>query len=451
MTFESSHDVARLGQLTAAGNPSIELVSLADLVRFFMRPVDESNDASGLPLRAAAAKVIDGLERAEMRPTLYATQRADFARPVAVACHEQHGRREWFSARGVLQRLRDAWERDATSGDDLAREPFARLAIRADTAEVLFGYGPARSFWEGLPVSEERASVLAAADRWGAAITSNGEALVRLAELVDRVTRLTSLVSVKSAAEKVLETIEGAVPLSFYMLTPGEVARGVTDSDVWRRRYPPGREMCEWPYFAEGNKEDELEAALRGLDLGITYDRSSSQVAALPELPQLAGAAGLVEWLRWCWVNRAERRDDLNEGLHAAAAIPLEDALRLFGQVATPDGAFTFLLASSEEAKQTATVLQLAGAGEDLPASAAQDVQSVLKSFASQKKHGEEWTDAALLELLRQHTVLTSVPYVLKVAVSHEELGEVWNLSANSVKTFLTRARKVAVHARKAA
>ena len=71
--FKSSHDVARLGVLTANGEPPRRLASLADLVRHMVC----CEGLPDLPLRAAAAKVLDTLAAADPQPDLYLTNPVD--------------------------------------------------------------------------------------------------------------------------------------------------------------------------------------------------------------------------------------------------------------------------------------------------------------------------------------------------------------------------------------
>lgn len=58
------------------------------------------------------------------------------------------------------------------------------------------------------------------------------------------------------------------------------------------------------------------------------------------------------------------------------------------------------------------------------------------------KKPGTDWTPADYAELLRQYESLTSGPDAMKGEVAREALGKVWSYAPNSIKPFLTTARK---------
>ena len=173
--FESSHDVATLGPLTAAGNPRRKLASLADLVRHMIC----CEGLPDLPLRAAAAKVLDTLAAADPQPDLYLTDPAYFACPITpetvlragraerAACtiakykdkgrwsatswgenqsqyqHKKVSKRPAIAERrgvpGLLDELREAWCSSAKSVADLDKVEHARVAMLYDAAAALFG------------------------------------------------------------------------------------------------------------------------------------------------------------------------------------------------------------------------------------------------------------------------------------------------------------------------
>lgn len=140
MSIESNHNTDELGPLTAGGNPPVQLVSLADLVRHVMKSAGPPH----LPLRAAATKVIDTLEHLPTLPSLYLTERADFARAVTPDLLVRQGK-EQRGPLGLLAVLRDAWVTHAKGPEVLSATPLARLAMREEVAKYLFGFG---YFWE---------------------------------------------------------------------------------------------------------------------------------------------------------------------------------------------------------------------------------------------------------------------------------------------------------------
>lgn len=58
------------------------------------------------------------------------------------------------------------------------------------------------------------------------------------------------------------------------------------------------------------------------------------------------------------------------------------------------------------------------------------------------KKPGDYWTPADYAELLRQYESLTSGPDAMKGEAARVELGKVWSYSHNSIKPYLTTARR---------
>ena len=174
--FESSHDVATLGPLTAAGNPPRKLASLADLVRHMIC----CEGLPDLPSRAAAAKVLDTLAAADPQPDLYLTDPVDFACPITPETVLRVGRAEraagtahkfkgvnggwtatdWRPGQsqyrdvkilkqsaiaerrgvpGLLDELREAWCINARSVADLDKGRPALAAMLHDVAAALFG------------------------------------------------------------------------------------------------------------------------------------------------------------------------------------------------------------------------------------------------------------------------------------------------------------------------
>ena len=181
--FESSHDVATLGPLTAAGNPRRKLASLADLVRHMIC----CEGLPDLPSRAAAAKVLDTLAAADPLPDMYRTDPGTFARPITHETVLRAGRvgrvagttrqlktgwsaTSWgenksqyrdvwenksqyrdvkFPAQsaiaerrgvpGLLDELREAWCINGRSEADLNKDQPARVAMLYDVAAALFG------------------------------------------------------------------------------------------------------------------------------------------------------------------------------------------------------------------------------------------------------------------------------------------------------------------------
>ena len=58
------------------------------------------------------------------------------------------------------------------------------------------------------------------------------------------------------------------------------------------------------------------------------------------------------------------------------------------------------------------------------------------------KRPGDDWTPADYAELLRQYESLTTGPGAMKGEAARCALGEAWSYAPNSIKPFLTTARK---------
>ena len=137
-------------------------------------------------------------------------------------------------------------------------------------------------------------------------------------------------------------------PLPLFTAQPGELFRLVAADDVWRPRYWSGAEqLAEWQ--AQGRGPGALilllwelsddENAARGIVIadGVHSGMVPADLVKLPELPELRGAAGAIEWLRVCWAERATTFEELDEGTAAGLAMLQADAVRLFGVAAAGD------------------------------------------------------------------------------------------------------------------
>ena len=355
MVIESKHDAHQLGPLVAGGNPTVPLASLADLVRHVM----SAGGQDSVPLRAAATRVLDALQSLDPAPVLYLTERGDYALPIAPECCPAiDARAELAAPADFLAALRRVWATDACSPDVLCQAPWARLAMRNDLAAELFDCGPERSFWESPAPSVAAAQSThwpppglewlpgrdLAMQRGAQTDEVRPRPLVLLAELVHMMGARDRL-PVKRAAAAVLDALTKAGPLPVFVLVRGDLARPVTDADVWRPRLASGAEqlaawqalddVVSWPLLGMGDEERRA----RGMELapnefnGLTR----AELLKLPALPELRGAAGLAEWLRWCWVGRADGFDHRDDGLHAGVSILADDAVRLYGQFSLVD------------------------------------------------------------------------------------------------------------------
>ena len=206
MTFESRHDAVRLGKLTALDDDGqlLVLASLADLVRYTMG----GDSASGLPLDAAAAAVLDKIQLAESMPVIYATRPSTFATAIpadhltrkgseATQQHVKfqhprghlpggwqvqpdagHGMRPVFVPKrsavnelrgpaGCLEWLREVWT-NSPKGEALLSHPkCARYAMRLDLAVLLFGIPTPSSATSPASMANQSESDMQAPEVWG--------------------------------------------------------------------------------------------------------------------------------------------------------------------------------------------------------------------------------------------------------------------------------------------
>lgn len=298
MTFEPRHDAVRLGKLTALdddGQP-IALASLADLVYFTMG----GNSASGLPLKAAAAAVLDKIQSAGPLPVIYATYPSIFASVVlpdhvfrkGQSATQQHVRlkpphshtrggwqvqpnaaagwrekvvpahsavKEIRGPAGCLEWLREVWTKNP-KGEALLDIPrCARFAMRLDLAQALFDFGP------GLKDAEPMAHLVTAADtvtapaagtacqtlaglpkhdakRWGAPHSAElrPRKLVRLADVVRMICERCGVESPQYCAGLLLEKLGERNPPPLFQLQPGPLALPFADDHLWRERFASG-------------------------------------------------------------------------------------------------------------------------------------------------------------------------------------------------------------------
>ena len=304
MTFETRHDAGRLGKLTALedGQP-LALASLADLVRYTMG----GDSASGLPLTAAAAEVLDKIQSADPLPVIYETQPSCFAKAIpadrvkrpgreatqhhvtferprgshsggwqvqpnagsslrAVVVPKQSARIELRGPAGCLEWLREVWTKNP-KGEALLSDPqCARYAMRLDLAQALFDFGPdvkgaptvAHAVATALPTTAAPHGAalhpLAGlpkhdAKRWGAPHSAEQppRRLVRLADLARMVCARCGVESPQYCAGQLLEKLEpGSLP-NLFGLQPGPLAVQFADDHLWRKSFTSGTEKhTEW-------------------------------------------------------------------------------------------------------------------------------------------------------------------------------------------------------------
>lgn len=173
--------------------------------------------------------------------------------------------------------------------------------------------------------------------------------LARLADVVRFIGERDELPS-KRAAELVLDKLAIGPVHGAFMLRRGDFARPVSDADVWRKRYPSGveflqalrREDAAWSRAGMVYLDPDRwnmpahEAKQRGMAVHPDDEENGVYISegkwpSVPELPALRGWSGLVEWLRYCWVQHAAAFSDLDVGEHAHVALLASDAAELFG------------------------------------------------------------------------------------------------------------------------
>lgn len=387
-----------------------------------------------------------------------------------------------------LEELRAAWVTRARGPADLARLPYVRWAIPRVLAVALFDFGPPRSFWDlnelqatGQPWQPTRPGTYPPAgldglpahdaDKWGRLLTMDQpyRGLVRLADLMRLQSDRLQLPAVPIVAAQVLAEVGAVDGLPLYVLQPGRLARLVADGELWRVACPSGAEhAAEWRrnldagICAMPNTLTVSEALARGFPVGrgaafcgaVAVD--PEVLESLPALAELSGRPGAIAWLVECWANRATGRDDLDTGPHAALAILADDAVALFGVAAPAE-----LAAETEEAEEPAEppaapapVLHLVDPQRPAVPPRALDKRSAterkareahaLEHFKRAKEPDEVWQPEHFAELLCQVEYLTARGSgKLNADDAQSVIGELWGVSQNTVKTYVSKARKL--------
>ncbi|WP_157118850.1 hypothetical protein [Azohydromonas lata] len=224
-------------------------------------------------------------------------------------------------------------------------------------------------------------------DKWGP-LKAEGEdgrgvALVRLADMVRYFVNAKEI-PLKPAAKRVIAVLQEHGPLQLYKLRPGDWASLVEEDARW---------LCQ---------ADQLVISF--------WDTQPTR--------NWVGWNGFLAALHEFWVDIAEKPSDLDMFEVSEVAMSARDAQTL-GLMPTP-----------------APVLTLA------PAPAVAGSSPPVPELRPAKSPGDVWTPAHLAELLRQFQQLTASPYKLKAEVAHAEIGNAWAMAPNSVKAYLSKARK---------
>ena len=183
--------------------------------------------------------------------------------------------------------------------------------------------------------------------RWGPLLSDAMQGLVRVADLVRLIGDRTGLPT-RPASRQVLAELGRHGTLPLFTAQPGELFRLVAADDVWRPRYRSGAEqLAAWQALGRGPgafilplwslSDDENAARCIVIADGVHSGMVPADLVKLPELPELRGAAGAVEWLRVCWAERATTFEELDEGTAAGLAMLQADAVRLFSVAAAGD------------------------------------------------------------------------------------------------------------------
>ena len=218
------------------------------------------------------------------------------------------------------------------------------------------------------------------AEEWGPLSSEDGE-LVSVPDLV-RLQMLTPLPLVP-AVHRVFDAIERDGSVNAYFTTLGDLALKVGAGVVWPDKLMPGS--------------------------SITFGFKRP------------GTPGVMSYMRAYWTAKRQPRCLYDPVLGSyQLAILRKDADRLFGRDTL----------NPADVKTATPAVQ----SEPHPAPAV--------DLKPTKRPGDDWTPADYAELLRQYESLTTGPGAMKGEAARCALGEAWSYAPNSIKPFLTTARK---------
>lgn len=183
---------------------------------------------------------------------------------------------------------------------------------------------------------------------WGDRFTPDDQPLIRLADLVRLLVALTERSAIRRHATALVDRLAAAWPVALFQLIPGGDAAALPGDVVWRARYPSGPERRK-----QRIREERQSAGSYGVVMPHSWFMSDDECFArglagesgafgdgesdtLPELVELRGAAGLIEWLRHCWAvmgNSLADLDSAENGRPASIAMLEADAVRLFPEL----------------------------------------------------------------------------------------------------------------------
>ena len=227
------------------------------------------------------------------------------------------------------------------------------------------------------------------AEEWGPLSSTDGE-LVSVPDLVRR--QMLAPMPLVPAVNTVLDAIERDGAVNWYLTTRGNYAMKVRGDLVW-----PDRLIFD-----------------RLTDAGAT---TGTIVFGLKR----PGTLGLMDYMRAYWMLKSRPRRLYDPVLDSyQLAILRGDAERLFGPETS----------NTADLKRAPDVIQSA----PNPAPAV--------DLKPTKKPGDDWTPADYAELLRQYESLTTGKGAMKGESAREALGKAWSYAPNSIKPFLTAARK---------
>lgn len=218
------------------------------------------------------------------------------------------------------------------------------------------------------------------AEEWGPLSSEDGE-LVSVPDLV-RLQMLTPLPLVP-AVHRVFDAIERDGSVNAYFTTLGDFALKVGAGVVWPDRLMPGS--------------------------SITFGLKRP------------GTPGVMGYMRAYWTAKRRPRCLYDPVLGSyQLAILRKDADRIFGR----------------------DTLNPADVKTATPAVQSDPNPPPAAYLKPTKKPGDDWTPADYAELLRQYESLTTGPGAMKGEAARCALGEAWSYAPNSIKPFLTTARK---------
>lgn len=262
--------------------------------------------------------------------------------------------------------------------------------------------------------------------------------------------------AVRVAAASMLARLAPLWPLPVFMLVKGGRARLVENMDVWRGYLESGPQrlmfrnagidksrarLVEW-----GIVDDEPAAPLfmplseameRGIEVPHWKDTSrglylcDEEWSEVSAMRPLVGADGLLPWLLFRWALAATSWSEIDDGPEASVAMLRSDAERIFqaqSLAAAPCVVVPLRVADDHEASQAELRRQI---------EALQPMQLPGKGKKSEPEKRRQLRE----QMLSEYELRMRLDGA-RAEVAHEKMAALWGLGLNTVRSYLTTARK---------